>query len=371
MEASTLREGMSKKRRPPSPEKNITWRNGIAYARIQVNGVDRRRSLNTSDPVEARRKVKEVQDFAAKERTGEVSDVTFNRAALEWTEAGMGVRSQSTRDRYGTSVLKLKDTFGPLKMHEITRRKIGEYVKKRREGGVTNATIKRDITALSRLLSFCVAHDYRDDNPAREWDRSTIRDEREPIHRPCMKSYDACVKEASPMWAALLQFLLASGFRLNVDAASLQRPQVNWHTGVVTFRTKGGRIRTRQLNEEAMRHLRAAPTVMGSPFVFAKANGDKLSNLSRAFQDVRAKARRRAEREDWTFKPFRLHDLRHEFAIRYLKGGGSIYRLQSLLGHSSVMTTEIYLDFLTDDEIALAKELTSPADITSIGGEHG
>lgn len=129
-----------------------------------------------------------------------------------------------------------------------------------------------------------------------------------------MKSFDACVAEASGAWASLLQFLLASGFRLNVDAAALQRAQVNWHTGVVTFRTKGGRIRTRQLTEEAMRHLRTAPTAMGSPYVFAKSNGDKLTNLSRAFEDVRARAVKRAEREGWTFKSFRLHDLRHEYA---------------------------------------------------------
>lgn len=375
MEATTLRESMSK-RRSSSPDKNIFWRNGRAYVRIQVNGQDRRRSLNTGDPVEARRKVKELQGFAEKERAGEVSDVTFNRAALEWTNAGMGVRSLATRDRYGVSILKLKDTFGPLKMHEITKRKIGEYVRKRQRtddnpDGVSNATLRRDITALSRLLSWCVAHDYRDDNPARDWDRSTIREDREPIHRPCMKSFDACVKEASPMWAALLPFLLASGFRLNVDAAALQRAQVNWHTGVVTFRTKGGRIRSRELSEEAMRHLRAAPAVMGSPYVFAKPNGDKLSNLSRAFEDVRKRALKRAEREGWTFKSFRLHDLRHEYAIRFLKAGGSIYVLQQQLGHSSVQTTEIYTDFLTADETLRAKGLPSSADVTPLRGEHG
>lgn len=157
-------------------DKNIIWRNGVAYARVQVNGVDRRRSLNTSDPVEARRKIKEIQGHVAKERAGEISDITFNKAAKEWADAGMNVRSPATQDRYGVSLLKLQETFGSLKMHEITRRKIGEYVKSRRDKGISNATIRRDITALSGLLRYCVAHSYRDDNPAREWDRSTIRD---------------------------------------------------------------------------------------------------------------------------------------------------------------------------------------------------
>lgn len=40
---------------------------------------------------------------------------------------------------------------------------------------------------------------------------------------------------------------------------------------------------------------------------------------------------------------FRVHDLRHRFAIEYLRAGGDIYRLSRILGHSSVKTTEIYL----------------------------
>ncbi len=40
---------------------------------------------------------------------------------------------------------------------------------------------------------------------------------------------------------------------------------------------------------------------------------------------------------------FRCHDLRHKFAIDYLKNGGDIYKLKQILGHSSVKATEMYL----------------------------
>jgi len=36
--------------------------------------------------------------------------------------------------------------------------------------------------------------------------------------------------------------------------------------------------------------------------------------------------------------------LRHKFAVEWLKDTGDIYRLQRILGHSSIKTTEIYLD---------------------------
>lgn len=369
------------KGKPPS-EKNLFKRGETYYARYQVNGDERRHSLFTGDRAEAKKRLRPLLEVADLERSGAVTDHTYQEAVASWAKAGYGVRSESARDRYRQSLRMMHPYFHDKKLHEITRRSIGDYVSKRIDNKVSNATVRRDLTALSGLLRHTVARGWRDDNPAREWDRSTIREEREPIHRPCIKSFEACVKEASPVWAALLRFLLASGFRLDVDAGSLRRDQVNWNTGQVTFFTKGGRRRTRHLSTEALNCLRDAPAVLGSEFVFAKANGERLTNMSRAFEDIRARAIKRAEREGWTFKSFRLHDLRHEFAIRYLKAGGpnggvgSIYKLQGLLGHTSVKTTETYLDFLTDEEAEIAKGQRDAAAIVapfpaSQGGEHG
>ena len=365
-----------------SADKNLYQRNGTYYARIQINGRDRRVSLFTSDRAEAKRRAKAHIEQADLERSGAIIQTTYQDAVKSWAKVGYGVRSDGARKRYKVSLRQLHPHFSGLKLHEITRRKIGEYVTKRVEKkkdgspGASHATVRRDLTALSGLLRHCVAMGWRDDNLAREWDRSTIREDRDPIQRPDMKSFEACVAEAPPVWAALLRFLLASGFRLDVDAGSLRRDQVNWQTGVVTFITKRGRRRTRQLSAEAMNHLRAVPSSLNSEFVFAPAGRDRLTNMSRAFEDIRAKAIKRAEKEGWTFKSFRLHDLRHEFAIRYLKSGGpngtvgSIYKLQGMLGHTSVKTTEGYLDFLTDEEAEIAKGQRE-ADVARLGGEHG
>jgi integrase/recombinase XerD len=50
------------------------------------------------------------------------------------------------------------------------------------------------------------------------------------------------------------------------------------------------------------------------------------------------------------FRRFRVHDLRHGFAIRALRSGMDIYSLSRHLGHTSVKTTEVYLGYLTGDE---------------------
>ncbi len=56
------------------------------------------------------------------------------------------------------------------------------------------------------------------------------------------------------------------------------------------------------------------------------------------------------------FRPFRFHDLRHLFAVEYLRElRGTIYSLQQELGHTSIKTTEGYLAYLTPSEQQAAK----------------
>ena len=46
-----------------------------------------------------------------------------------------------------------------------------------------------------------------------------------------------------------------------------------------------------------------------------------------------------------------IHSLRHTFAVHRLKQGANIKEIQQLLGHSSIASTEIYLQ-LDDSHIA-------------------
>ena len=44
------------------------------------------------------------------------------------------------------------------------------------------------------------------------------------------------------------------------------------------------------------------------------------------------------------------YNLNIVFAVEWLQSGRSIYDLQQRLGHASIKTTEIYLQFLTPEE---------------------
>ena len=81
---------------------------------------------------------------------------------------------------------------------------------------------------------------------------------------------------------------------------------------------------------------------------------------------------RRLMAEDPAFKPFRVHDLRHRFAIRWLRNGGDIYRLSMHLRHSSILRHR-NLSRPPDGEGTGggAGEKCTQRDCPDLGGSHG
>jgi integrase/recombinase XerD len=55
------------------------------------------------------------------------------------------------------------------------------------------------------------------------------------------------------------------------------------------------------------------------------------------------------------YKRFPFHNLRLLHAVEWLQSGRSIYDLQHRLGHTSLKTTEMYLEFLTPEQKRVAQ----------------
>ncbi|PAD35953.1 tyrosine-type recombinase/integrase [Terribacillus saccharophilus] len=51
------------------------------------------------------------------------------------------------------------------------------------------------------------------------------------------------------------------------------------------------------------------------------------------------------------------HNLRHTFAVNYLKNSGDIRSLMKIMGHSDLSTTQIYLNYSDDDVIEKSKKV--------------
>ncbi|MBQ8472912.1 MAG: tyrosine-type recombinase/integrase [Bacilli bacterium] len=78
------------------------------------------------------------------------------------------------------------------------------------------------------------------------------------------------------------------------------------------------------------------------PGIFNKTKNTHISSytIEEAFQKIRE--------NNNLDKSITFHTLRHSFATEYIKSGGDIWELRSLLGHSSINSTMVYLHMAED-----------------------
>jgi integrase/recombinase XerD len=128
--------------------------------------------------------------------------------------------------------------------------------------------------------------------------------------------------------------------------------------------TKNGHARTVSLSADALKILKTQPAYVGSPLIFPardRSTGElrPYKQASTNWGECQRQCVRLAKEQGWRFDRFRLHDLRHIYAIDYLAHGGNIYLLQQQLGHGSIRQTEEYLQYLSPEEQVAAKIATA------------
>lgn len=278
---------------------------------------------------------------------------TWKEAVVEWARAAPQTIGPSTIKRYLVSLGRLRGILDELYVDEIAARTISQIA---RRAGVSNATRRRDITAVAIVLRWCVAHEWREDNPARIWDRGIIRERRNPITLPETYDIDCVVAAAPGNFARMIRLAQYAGMRQE-ECASLERRQIDLRRAAIQLtRTKTNRPRSVPLDDRAVGTLTGTPSHLRCAFVFWHEPGERYLNVSSRFAQISRNAQARAKAVKCPMpRRFRFHDLRHWFAVDYLRRGGSIYTLQQILGHASIKTTEIYLAYLTPDQQEQAK----------------
>jgi integrase/recombinase XerD len=335
---------------------NCYTRNGVIWGRVKLAGREYRRSLRTSDSREAARRIKAWRLKLERQEFDDLEAPTFKAAVVKWAKEVLpGSVKPSVAKRYLVSIGQMADHFGALRVTEINAKTISGYISSR-SGTASNATVRRDLTALSRLLSSCVAWGWRHDNPARLFDRSIIRERRDPITPPSPEMVEKMIAAAPPGMASILRLLERTGMREG-EAVALEATDVDW-TGkqIRLTRTKTNRPRTLEWTTPGGDAGPVLLTAARSGPLFTSSAGEPYANFATNARRVT----RDLMKHDPDYKPFRVHDLRHAFAIRWLRAGGDIYHLSLHLGHTSLKTTEVYLGHLSAREQAVAQNRAQP-----------
>lgn len=363
--------------------KGCFWRDGVLYGRIQTGGLDVKWSLRTDDPAVARSRRKAERDRAvAAQRYGDQRR-TFAEALQGWGKFIPTQISESTFNRYLTSL----DVLGPhlegLYVDEIDKALIGSIVESRRDlpavpkgrkhpVTASIATIKRDLTALSSVCDWMVDEGWRDDNPVITWlkpgrrRRSRLQERRDPIVLPLMAHVQMVIDRAPKLFAGMIVAALKTGARLDelvkADRAHLDRERRQLM--VIGKRNKLRVIDLVDAGEDfGFEVLNSLPASIETKALFwhraeagprsrlGQRKADRYRQASSNFGRIVEAVAEQAQKQDQDFRPFPFHDLRHLHAVNWLKSGRSIYVLQQRLGHTSIKTTEMYLAYLTPEEV--------------------
>lgn len=330
------------------------WRGSVLWGRVTVAGVEHRWSLRTGDAKLALARLEaERARLQAEAHFGE-RRITYEAAFAAWAEHARHHVAPSTAKRYAVSLGRLAPWLRGRTIDAIDRDLVATIVRERREAGVTTATIRRDLTALSSVLAFAEDEDWREGNPALERMRR-LRERRDPIVLPDPADIARVIERAPGMLAAMIHAAALTGCRQE-ELAGAERRRLDFARRQLTIVGKRDKLRTIALSAQAFALLAGLPAALGSQALFWHGDGARYANVASRFAAIVDSVQISAQREGVPFRPFRFHDLRHYYAVSYLKSGGSLYDLQAILGHSSIKTTEIYLAHLTPEEARIAKQ---------------
>jgi len=151
----------------------------------------------------------------------------------------------------------------------------------------------------------------------------------------------------------ILKLYYSSGLRLT-EATTLRKKDIDFNEKVIWIRDgKGGKDRMSIISQNLAEELEEFTKYKeNNDFIFTNTKGDPINERSIQY------AMQRAKEKSGIQKDVHIHSLRHSFATHLLESGVDIRKIQELLGHSDLSTTQIYTT-ITNAEL---KKVKSPLD---------
>ena len=249
-----------------------------------------------------------------------------------------------TLDYYRTVLSRFVDFCGDVPAEELTLELCQEYYFNLRSNELSSGSVQTYIRGLRAFLSWCYDFGYiSTDITARfklpKAQRKTIdvlTDEEIVRLFSCFP--DNFIGKRNLCMSVLM---LDSGLRLN-EVVTLESSQIHLEDRYCIVNGKCQKQRIVPLGSVSCSCLDNYLSVRpDSKYVFCKHDGEPITRdiIKNSFRKLRK-----------TTDIDRLHPhlLRHTFATRYLENGGDIYRLQVILGHTSLEMVKKYLHISTN-----------------------
>jgi integrase len=237
----------------------------------------------------------------------------------------------------------------------------------------SSATVNRAVEDLRRILNWAVRREYLAASPFTKGGVSVVKLDREDNRRNRRVSDDEekrLLAAAPPMLRALIILALDTGVRAG-EMLAVRVRDADLDRGEITLRastTKSGKTRTVPISTQRLRAVidwfrsdeKGQTRPANAPLIVNRF-GERIGSFRTTWETTvlrahghvpvkgaptrEGKTNSLTPQARKTFRSIDLHwhDLRHEYACRLAERGVPITKIQYLLGHASVVTTERYI----------------------------
>jgi integrase len=258
---------------------------------------------------------------------------TFAEMAEEYMTEKAGKRSLG-RDK--TSLSNLAPVFGQKPLHLVTKRDIEAYSRER-ASKVKGATVNRELALLRHLFNIAIDKGYTDINPARGFKKFPEAPWRHKFFFS-ESEIEKLISASAPHLRPILAVAFGTGLRKG-DILGLKWADVDLDRGIISIQMqKTGEpieIPLIPMIRDLLGEMKSRAA--SSLFVFS------LGPSGQAIGDIKTAFRAALRRSGLIAKGYRFHDIRRTFARMLYNQGVILTKIQRLLGHRSVLTTERYL----------------------------
>lgn len=323
---------------------------------------------------------------ADKGRPDKVAQLAHGTSLEEFIDQHYAPWAQAQQRTGFANVKNLKVQFGhlyPLRLDELTAWHVDRYRVDRKNQGIQDATVNRDVTRLKAVLNKAVewgalpANPLASVKPIKVDKTGVVRwlsTDEEARLRLALVERDARIRaerasgnrwrqaRSKPLYPAILEhqygdhltpMVLVSmntGLRLG-ELTGLLWSDINLEQRVLTVRVpnaKGKKARHVPLNREAVQVLTTWLEQRTGEAVFPNMRGQNMGHPKNAWLALLAAA---------GIEKFRWHDLRHHFASRLVMAGVDLNTVRDLLGHGDIKMTLRYAHLAPEHKAAAVERL--------------
>lgn len=307
--------------------------------------------------------------------------LTFAQLARIYEERYIVGRGLKTASEFKWRVKPLLKRFADVPIASIRTGDVEDWQAELRKPRLVNgtmripsaATVNRAVEDLRRMLNWAVSREYVSSSPFSRGGVSVIKFDREDNRRNrriSPEEEEKLIAAAPPQLRALIILALDTGVRAG-EMLAVRIKDVDLDRKEITLRgqtTKSGKTRAVPISTQRLRAVidwfrmdatgRLRP---GNAPLISNRVGEAIGRFRTAWQGTVLRAHGHVPKKGRPLRDARTnsltpearklfaginlhwHDLRHEYACRLAERGVPITKIQYLLGHASVVTTERYI----------------------------